>query len=711
MNYRLLSVMLCNAALLSAATALAAPTDGQPAVTPQTPKAESAQTEPAKAAAADSAQVKATLPKREAKREDQRLDETVVTATKVGKKLGQIADAVTVIDEEEIKDSAVTDITDTLRYTPGVMFKRAGGAGQYVYTKLRGYGDGNFVMLIDGMKINDSMSTGGNFLSKFDPFLIGGIEVLKGPQSVLYGADSTAGVFSYTTKGGIEGQNVTLGAEYGSFDWKKGYGGVRGVKGNFRYSLNVVGVDTDTNISKEYFTNMSPQIKLGWGKKDFLDVEFSFLSINSKWNYARLIENGNKLTSPGQLYAFQVPDPNRYNIDNYYLTTLNVKHQINRELRQRLMLGWYKMRRQSTNLNDGLLGYVQAPNYSGGALTAVNDTAYTDANYESSNYQIDYNLIWDKNFGSVKNTALFGTNLNVAEARSWGSYGNTSGRQDTKGIYFNDQLMLLDEALVLDAGVRYDFNSAFEDKATWKAGPMYTFKKTGTTLYANYGTSFRQPTMTNLYSPTYGNTNLKPESGWTVQGGVRQHFLDGKLFVEVAAWKSELKNVIMFQYFTYSPATGQYQNRDKQITDGAELAVAWNFYPGFTARGNYNYTESYNTTAGVTTPTVQNARHSGTVGLEYKDDKMLMGVTGHYMGPRLRWNGDINQPDYVRVDLNGQYKIGKGITAYARINNLFNRRITEDPYLSPGISVIGGLRWDFDFAKGGSKAIEPINSL
>ncbi|OPY62453.1 MAG: Vitamin B12 transporter BtuB precursor [Syntrophorhabdaceae bacterium PtaU1.Bin034] len=120
-----------------------------------------------------------------------RMEEMVITATKIDKKASQVTDSVVVIDEQEITQSAVTDTTDILRYEPGIQFKRSGGPGQYVYTKLRGYGDGNFLVLIDGMKINESMSAGtGNLLSKLDPFLIGRIEVLKGPQSALYGADS-----------------------------------------------------------------------------------------------------------------------------------------------------------------------------------------------------------------------------------------------------------------------------------------------------------------------------------------------------------------------------------------------------------------------------------------------------------------------------------------------------------------------------------------
>ena len=644
--------------------------------------------------------------KRKSGEEASKLDEIVVKATKIGKKASQMTDVVTIIGEEEIKQSAITDTTDLLRYTPGIQFKRAGGPGQYVYTKMRGYSDGHFAVLIDGMKINESMSAGtGNFFSKLDPFLLGEIEVLHGPQSALYGADTTAGVMSFITKGGTPGLNLSAGAEYGTYDWKKGAAGVRGTAGAFRYAGNIVGVESGGIHLHEDFRNVSPQFKLGWGKEDVFDAELSFINITSKWNYTRLLEPNDVLTSKNQLWAFQVPDSERYNEEKYNLATLNLRHQINDQFRQKLMLGWYRKKTEGNNPNNGLLGYITAPTnnftvnyidyYSKGQTVPVYDDGDGKPSYfQNDNKQVDYNLIWDRQGSGWKNTALVGFNWMEQKGKKWGKYGENDGSQATKGIYFHDQLLLADDALVIDGGIRYDDNKEFENKVTWKIGTSYTVKPTNTTFFTNYGTSFRQPTITHLYDPKYGNKDLKPEEGWMVQGGIRQQFLDGKIQLETAAWYSELKNVISFYYTT--PRDGYYINRDRQETQGITFDFRWYFFPNFLLLGNYTYTESHSEAAGVSFRTVQISRNSGTLGLEYnQDEKLFLGVYGYYQGPRLRWKGDVELDGYFRCDVAGRYNLGKGFSAYTRINNLLNDKHSEDPYESPGLNFIAGLSWDF----------------
>jgi outer membrane cobalamin receptor len=243
-----------------------------------------------------------------------RLDEVTVTSTKMDKNLAHITDSVTVVDEEQIKESGLTDMSDVLRFTPDIGFKRAGGPGQYVYTNVRGFNDGHFAVVIDGMKINESMSAGtGHLFSKLDPFLMQRIEVLRGPQASLYGSDTTAGVIAFTTKGGLPESTGTVGAEYGSYDWMKGYAGFRGQQDGLRYAVNAIQIDSGGVQDHEDYQNFSPQMKLGYNWGDKLDAELSYLHIQSKWNYSKLIEQQNFVKSRADWYAFQVPDPDRYN--------------------------------------------------------------------------------------------------------------------------------------------------------------------------------------------------------------------------------------------------------------------------------------------------------------------------------------------------------------------------------------------------------------
>jgi vitamin B12 transporter len=116
----------------------------------------------------------------------QQLDEVVVTATKIERPARYITDSVTVVTEEEIERQSFTDTTEILRQTAGVQFKQAGGPGQFNYPKLRGFGSGNFLVVVDGVKVNDGLDPGvGNVLGQIDPALIERIEVLRGPLADL----------------------------------------------------------------------------------------------------------------------------------------------------------------------------------------------------------------------------------------------------------------------------------------------------------------------------------------------------------------------------------------------------------------------------------------------------------------------------------------------------------------------------------------------
>lgn len=173
------------------------------------------------------------------------VDEVVVTATKIERPARYVTDSVTVITAEEIRERNFTDTTEILRQTAGIAFKQAGGPGQFNYPKVRGFGAGHFLVVVDGVKINEGLFPGvGNFIGQIDPKLIERIEILRGPQADLYGSDSTAGVIAITTKEPLPGTNTTLGGELGSLDWKKGYGSLRGTTGDFGYSVNVAYTDS-----------------------------------------------------------------------------------------------------------------------------------------------------------------------------------------------------------------------------------------------------------------------------------------------------------------------------------------------------------------------------------------------------------------------------------------------------------------------------------
>jgi outer membrane cobalamin receptor len=643
--------------------------------------------------------------------ESQKMGAITVQATKIEKDISQVTDAVTIVDEAAISQSGLTDFTDLLRYTPGIEFKRAGGPGQPSYPNVRGFAVGHFLVVIDGIKVNSARMAGTNSLfSNLDPYLIEKVEVLRGPQAALYGSDTTAGVIAITTKAGLPGTNFNVGAQYGTYEWKKGYTGLRGSEGAFKYSLNIAYTDSEGVHEHEDFQNFTPQVKLSYDWGDTFSIEASYMYIKADWNMAMLKESYDFNSTREEWWAFQMPDPDNWNKDERNLASLKLKHQIFDNLRQKLTLGYYSQESESNNPNNGLLGYVTAPqdnftvdyaNYynKGDSVPVYDDGTGVPYHSKSVNYSADYNLIWDADLGLGINTLLLGLTYLDQEGKKWGRSGDDEGSMYMYSVYLSDQLLLLNEALVLSGGLRIDDHEEFGTKATYKFGASYAFKDIGSTLFANYGTSFRAPSLFNLYDPRYGNKDLDPESGWTVEGGLRQTLLNNKLYFEITLWHTKLDDAIAYVTVVDPDGSlgGTYANRDTQTTQGVEFAFRWDFYKNLALYGNYTYCDSKTEEEGVESRSTLVSRNKGLIGVQYSlTDKLFLDLSAYYSGPRLRWRGDVEMNEYWRVDAAARYTIWDGLKAFARVNNLFDEDIEEGlGYEQPGIYIIAGLEWDF----------------
>ena len=640
----------------------------------------------------------------------QQVDEVVITATKIERPARYITDSVTVVTEEEIERKAFTDTTEILRQTAGVQFKQAGGPGQFNYPKLRGFGSGHFLVVIDGVKVNDGLDPGvGQLLGQIDPSLIERIEVLRGPQADLYGSDTTAGVIAITTKAPLSGSNVQLGGEVGSLDWARAYGGARGTWNDFGWSVNGAAVDSGGVHAGETYSNVSPQLKLTYDPGDWLSVEASFLYTRTKFNYAELLESYAVDSVETPWWAFQLPDPDQFNEREQYLGSFRVASQITDQLRQRLLLGYTRTTNAARDDDDGLLGYVRAPHdaftldyfsyYDRGERLPVYDQGDDQSyHWRNENYQLDYNLILDTPFDGGENQALLGYEWFRQDAKSWGKLGDIQGNVESQAIYLSDVLTLLDGDLVLNAGLRWQDHDTYGDETTGKLGAAYTFP-TSTTLFANYGTSFRAPSIRELYDPQYGNPDLGPEDGWTFETGLRQSALGGRLEAELVYWRTRLDDVIAF-IGGIDPLTfeyiGTYENRDRGGSEGAELTAEWRVTDHWLANLNYTYTDAWTEEDGTRYQTTQVARNTGNLGLQYLGSHWSAGANLYYSGPRLRWAGDVEMDAYTRLDLFGRYALSPTVSVYGRIENLLDEEIEEAKgYEQPGRYLIAGIDWQF----------------
>lgn len=637
------------------------------------------------------------------------LEEVTVTASKMDLPLGQLTQPVTIVTQTQILDHAQIDMTDVLREEPGIQLEQGDVPGLYVYVHLRGFSDST-LYVFDGITMNQG-STGdiGFLLGQLDPSMVQRIEVLRGPQATLYGANTTSGVIDFTTLTGDHAE-TDLSVEGGSEDWKKARLGTENAQplgdGTWTYSLNASYNDSAGMIEYENDKNTTFVGRTTY-KTDHFNFGLSFYGTDNKFQNADLIESIPGATQ-SNYFAVQIPDPSDVDHTQAGIASLWGVQQLSEALSQKLTIGVATQDFSIVNgdtANGGFIGDYTAPYnswtdpntynvYAAGQTVPVYQTAY---NYKTvnTNREADYNLRYRS--GDV--SAVLGATYIGQTYDLDGTYGSASESESTRSVYGDAAVNWLADTLHTELGARLDSYTTWRNKATYSIGTAYDITK-GFSLYANYGTSFTQPTLDQLYNPTYGSKGLTPENGSTIEGGIRAQQLDGALSETATVWHSYVDDVIIYDYSIYNPLVtgdfGRYANAEAERSQGLEFEASYKITSNLTLTGNYTYTDAYVTNAGVWTLITQNARDVGNLGLDYHIARFDVGTNLYMTSRRLRWAGDVWAPGYARLDLYGRFHATDHLDLYARVQNALDQDIVEIlGYKNAGVYVVAGVRCKF----------------
>ena len=165
------------------------------------------------------------------------LPELVITADRTPVPLDKTGSAISVVNGATIAATNPTSLVDALRTVPGLDITETGGPGATTSVRLRGANTGQTLVLIDGVRANDPSGAAGDFdFAMFAPGAIERIEVLRGPQSALYGSDAIGGVINIITRKGSGPARVDAAVEGGSYGTMSGTGSVSGSKDAWSYA-------------------------------------------------------------------------------------------------------------------------------------------------------------------------------------------------------------------------------------------------------------------------------------------------------------------------------------------------------------------------------------------------------------------------------------------------------------------------------------------
>ena len=607
------------------------------------------------------------------------IQEVMVSASLVPIAANKSANAITVIDSEQLRNRAALSVSDLLRDVPGLAVSRSGVQGSQTQIRARGAEANHLLVLIDGVEANDpSQSDELNWgvLAADD---IERIEVIRGPQSSMRGSDAMAGVVNIITRSASAPFSAAAFTEVGSFSTKRSGFNLGAKKDNFDIRLGVSDTQTEgENISrtgdeKDGYENTSINLKAGLQLSDELRISVA----------ARHSDGMNEFDADNDFDGF-IEDQDA--VSEFRNSTMRLQGDYSSadgRWQHKLMVA------QSNNDNeafaDGTLGNVTA----------------------STKDQIQYigSLFW--NNGAQRLSFLAEREEEDYKQRgplNWGLDPNQDRERDTDSFALELRTDISDD-LSFAASGRYDDNSEFDSASTFRVEAIYQLND-GLRLRSAYGTAVKNPTFTErfgFYTNFIGNPNLEPEESSSWELGMDKQM--GELSLSATLFDTELESEI--DGFVYDPATFAYTSGNKEgksQRQGVEFTASVNMSDNLVINAAYTYTDSVEADgAGGYKDEIRRARHTGSLNLAWQAmDNLQINTNAQYSGSQTDtyfppWptpSQTVTMDDYRLININANYSASDKLDIYLRLDNLLDDDYEEVfGYQTLGFGASLGLRF------------------
>ena len=615
-----------------------------------------------------------------------KLSDVVVSATKTRQSELEIASSVTVIDSNQIADKENQSIFSLLRNVYGLSLSQQGAPGSLAYVYMRGGGSDQTLVVIDGVEMNMPNDPSNTFdFADLPVDNLQKVEVLRGPQSTLYGSDALAGVIDLITKKGYGKPKFFLKADGGAYSTFRGMTGVHGSYKALNYSLTLSRL-----ISKGFSSASS---KYGNTEKDGTS------------NYYFSSRIGADISNNFSLNLFTRYTKSKTDFDQHGgLHGDDPTYIYNLEQGSYRLEGDLSLFKGKWNQKFGVSFLRNIRKYS--FDSTLYNPAFSNSIYDGKKIKID----WQSDFRLNKqNTITLGAETEKELATSKYYYNSfysgitnsvfPENSEVTSGVFLQEQLKL-GESFFNTVGIRYDNHGRFGSVVTYKIAPAYIFWQTGTKIRATYGTGFKTPSLFYLFDPAYGNPNLNPERSYGWDAGIEQYFWGQGLKIGATYFSNEFTDLFGFD------SNFKTVNIDKAKSNGIEFYVIGKFSKSIKLNLNYTYTNTKDLSLNSSDngkPLLRRPQNKIGFNLNYNFNKQSnLDLEIVYVGKREDKDFStypatrVTLGSYTIVNLAGSYSLTQNLSLFGRINNLFNKYYEEIlGYATPGFSAYGGIKINF----------------
>ncbi|HZK79574.1 MAG TPA: TonB-dependent receptor, partial [Humisphaera sp.] len=523
---------------------------------------------------------------------------------------------------------------------------------------MRGANSDHTLVLIDGIEANDPSSPSRAFdFSTLTVDDIDRIEVLRGPQSTLWGSNAIGGVINVITKRGQGPLSGYISAEDGSFNTFRESVGFSGSEKIVNYSLNLTQANSQGfpaadakygNKTPDGYDNLSLATRFGVTLSKQFDID---VIARIQHDRVRIDDGG----GPGQ------DDPHRWlKSDEDFIRVQ--PHLV---------------------LFDGALVQTYGFNYTHYTRSDTDPgfPTHDDGDVLKFDFQNDLHLC-------KADTLTVGADVyqeGFSATQTPQKYANSLG------LFIQDQFNLNDR-LFFTGGMRYEDHSLSGSNVTYRFTGAYLFP-TETKLHASYGTGFKSPTLSDLYS-SYGSRDLKAEKSMGWDAGVEQSFLKRAVVLDATYFDNHFTNLIDYDFIA-----NHEENIGEARAQGVELGAAVRPCSKVTTGINYTYTRTEDETTRLSLLRRAPSRIGSFINYQYSRQGNVT-LTANYVSHRADIDpvtfGRTNVGGYVLVNLATSYTINDSLEFTARIDNLLNEHYEEVAgFGTADISFYAGLKLRF----------------